>query len=563
MAGFSIGRIAMRVLAALVLLTSARAAFASIGAIGQPVPVCVARAEPGMTAEMLLRRPGGFDCTTPQTEFGSGDFWVRSQPLDRVDTRSAHEIRIASLWQKRITLYALYGDGRIFRFSDDGRGASRHLQLGAMIQHQTPRSTAPLVRLLWHVEGSANLRGIVVGAHVATSYQAGLSNLRLGAIYAGFVGLCVALLIYNFALWAALRYRFQIPYGILVGALMLYAVSSSGALAWAFPGIDNNDRLRINYLLLAVSGAAAVAFARSFFEERVFAGWLRPASHVVTAAVLAPAAALAIFAPAGLRLLDRAYATGFVLLVSIIVPVLWRAWQRRSNFLWLFAVGWATPIAFAAVRIANNFNLIPWSFWLDNSTIAAMVVEALVSTLAVAYRMRLLSRERDDARIQEAAARLLADTDPLTGLLNRRAFLREAIGRTGDQTLLIADIDHFKRVNDTLGHDGGDEVLRLFARALKAAAPPGALVARIGGEEFAIVAAAEAGLEAEPILARLRAERMPFDLTVTASIGTCAGPLETEAQWKLLYRFADRALFDAKADGRDRARSALAVAYAA
>jgi diguanylate cyclase (GGDEF)-like protein len=193
----------------------------------------------------------------------------------------------------------------------------------------------------------------------------------------------------------------------------------------------------------------------------------------------------------------------------------------------------------------------------------AMTLEALISALAVAYRIRLLSRERDDARIQEAAARLLADTDPLTGLLNRRAFLREAIGRTGDQTLLIADIDHFKRVNDTLGHDGGDEVLRLFARALKAAAPAEALVARIGGEEFAIVAAIEAGLEPEPILARLRAERMPFDLTVTASIGTCSGPLETEAQWKLLYRFADRALFDAKAEGRDRARTALAVAYAA
>ncbi|HEU4959414.1 MAG TPA: diguanylate cyclase [Sphingomonas sp.] len=545
------------------LLTSARAAFAEVGAIGQPVAVCVTRAEPGMTAEALLHQRGGFDCTTPQTDFGSGDFWVRSEPLDRIDMRSPHEIRIASLWQDRVTLYALYGDGRIFRFSDDGHGASRHLQLGAMIQHQTPPSTVPLVRLLWHVEGSANLRGILVGAHVATAYQAGQSNLRLGAIYAGFVGLCVALLIYNVALWGALRYRFQIPYCILLGALLLYAFSSSGALAWTFPGIDNNDRLRINYLLLAISGAAAVAFARSFFEKRVFAGWLRPASHAVTVAVLAPAIALALVAPTGLRLLDHAYAAGFVLLVLMIVPVLWRAWRRRSNFLWLFAVGWAAPIAFASVRIANTLNLIPWSFWLDNSTIAAMTLEALISALAVAYRIRLLSRERDDARIQEAAARLLADTDPLTGLLNRRAFLREAIGRTGDQTLLIADIDHFKRVNDTLGHDGGDEVLRLFARALRAAAPVDALVARIGGEEFAVVAAIEAGLEPEPILARLRAERMPFDLTVTASIGTCSGPLETEAQWKLLYRFADRALFDAKAEGRDRARTALGVAYAA
>ena len=120
MAGFSIGRIVVRVLAAFMLLTSARAAFASVGAIGQPISVCVARAVPGMTAERLLRQEGGFDCTTPQTAFGGGDFWVRSQPLARIDARSPHEIRIASLWQKRITLFALYGDGRIFRFSDDG-----------------------------------------------------------------------------------------------------------------------------------------------------------------------------------------------------------------------------------------------------------------------------------------------------------------------------------------------------------------------------------------------------------------------------------------------------------
>ncbi|MDQ9783052.1 GGDEF domain-containing protein, partial [Serratia marcescens] len=139
------------------------------------------------------------------------------------------------------------------------------------------------------------------------------------------------------------------------------------------------------------------------------------------------------------------------------------------------------------------------------------------------------------------------DTDPLTGLFNRRAFLRHAIGREGDQILLLADIDHFKRVNETIGHDGGDEVLRVFARTLRLSVPPEALVARIGGEEFAIVTPAGLAVEAEDILARLRAARMPYDLSVTASIGTCTGPLARETDWKALYRGADRALFEAKA----------------
>lgn len=61
-------------------------------------------------------------------------------------------------------------------------------------------------------------------------------------------------------------------------------------------------------------------------------------------------------------------------------------------------------------------------------------------------------------------------------------------------------------------------------------------------------------LHASTLLDRLRQERMPFDLSVTASIGTCIGPLATEIDWKAMYRCADRALFEAKATGRDRVR---------
>lgn len=555
MAGESFSRMIVRVLLALALTMCAAAAHAQIGMIGSEIPVCVMRAQPGLIPARLLHQRGGFDCTTPQTRFGRGDYWVRSAALNEADTGSPREVRIASLWQTKVTLYALYANGGISKFVIDGRTASRQLQMGAIIQQELPQGPVPLVRLLWHVEGSANLRGILIGAHVSDANRAAHVNLVLGSLYAAFAGMCIALLIYNLALWGALRHGFQLAYCIMIAALLGYAITSSGALAWAFPVMHNNDRLRINYVLLAISAASAVGFARSFFEERVFSGWLRPASAVGMVAVLMPATLFAVFAPHAIWAIDRLYAITFVGLITMVVPVLWRAWRLRSNFLWAFALAWTAPVAFASLRILGNLHIIAWRFWLDNSTLMSMAAEALISSLAIAYRIHLLSRERDEARIRETAQRLLADTDPLTGLLNRRSFLREAIGRDGAQTLLVADIDHFKRVNDTLGHDGGDEVLRLFARALRAAAPTGALVARIGGEEFAVIAPEIARLDPDAILARLRAERMPFDLTVTASIGMCTGPLTTEAHWKLLYGIADRALFAAKADGRDRARS--------
>jgi diguanylate cyclase (GGDEF)-like protein len=252
---------------------------------------------------------------------------------------------------------------------------------------------------------------------------------------------------------------------------------------------------------------------------------------------------------------DRLFALGFVLLIASIIPILYRAWRQGSHFLWLFVIAWAAPISLAMARTAYNLNLLSYSFWLDNSTIVSMAIEALLSSLAIAYRILLLSRERDAAREQEIAARLLADTDPLTGLLNRRAFLSRAIGRAGNQSLLLIDIDNFKRVNDTIGHDGGDEVLRVVARILRATTNPEALVARIGGEEFAVVTSSDRPIEPETILAGFRSGRMPFDLAVTASIGMCSGPLTRETDWKTLYRSADRALYEAKAAGRDRVRA--------
>ena len=537
---------------ATVFSLTAAPATAQVGIIGQAVPVCVARSAPDLTPRALLAGQGRFDCDPLQKKHGAGDFWVRSGVLNR---SGPLDIRMVSLWQRGVTLHALYADGTIVSQALGQHGIARHMQLGAILEQALPARDSPLVRLLWHVEGAANLRGVVREARIATPEESARSNLVMGAVYAGFAGLCIALLCYNLALWVALRHRFQLVYCAMVLALLLYAFSSSGALSWVWPNIGNNDRIRINYLALGLSSVAALAFARAFFEPRVFAGALGRLVTLACATMLTATLCYTLFAPYDVWLFDRCYSWAFVAQMAVIAPILWRAWATRSNYLWLFALAWAAPIALACLRIASSLSLIRWSFWLDNSTILSMTVEALLSSLAIAYRMRLLSLERDEARDGETAARLLADTDPLTGLLNRRAFLHRAIGREDEQVLMIADLDHFKRVNDTIGHDGGDEVLRVFARTLRQSLPSEALVARIGGEEFAIVMPVAVAIEPREILAQLRAGRMPYDVCVTASIGMCSGPLLRETDWKALYAAADRALFEAKSAGRDRVRA--------
>ncbi len=541
----------LAVLIAAIAVMIAHPAQAQINVVGDPVSICIARAKPGMTPATLLAGQAQFDCSSRQTSLGPGDFWVRSAPLSRTGPL---RIRSMSVWQKRVSLYAQYADGTVLANTLDDHAASRHIALGAIIEQALPARPAPLVRLLWHVEGSPNMRAILRDPRIATPDESERFNLAMSAVYAAFAGLCIALLCYNFAVWTALRHRFQLAYCAMVAGLLLYAFSTSGALAWAWPSIANTDRIRVNYLTLGLSSIAAFAFARAFFEPRVFAGRFGRIAAGASISMLGATLAYVLFAQYNVHLFDTLYCWAFVGQIAVIPPILWRAWTMRSNYLWMFAVAWAAPIGLASLRVANSINLIGSSFWLDNSTILSMSLEALLSSIAIAYRVRLLSAERDAAREGEIAARLLADTDPLTGLLNRRAFLQQAIGRAGEQTLMIADLDHFKRVNETIGHDGGDEVLRVFARTLRQSLPSDALVARIGGEEFAIVTPSAFAVEPGEILARLRAGRMPYDVSVTASIGTCSGPLLRETDWKALYACADRALFEAKSAGRDRAR---------
>ena len=527
---------------------------------GVAIPLCIAPARAADVAAKMFGASGRFACDGPQTRFGAGDFWALSPPLATIPGIAGRtRVRVSSVWQDTLTLYALYPGGAMRAWRLDQTGISRHLQLGTMIEWRLPPGAGTPARLMWRIENAGNLRGIVLAPRLATAQESVDANIEMAAVYAGFVGLCFALLIYNLAMWGALHHRFQLVYCAMVFWLMLYAISSSGALAWAFPGIANNDRLRINYVLLSGVVMAALMFSRTFFVARVSAGWVgRVANHALAALALATVALVAL-APWQLRVTDSLYSLAFggVLLAS--VPILYRAWRQQTRHLWLFGVAWTAPFLFALLRLMSNLDLIPWSFWLDNSTILAMAFEAVVSTLAISYRIRLLSQERDAAIERELVAARLADTDPLTGLLNRRAFLRHAIGSAGDQTLLIVDIDHFKRINETIGHDGGDEVLRLFARTLRQTAP-GALIARMGGEEFAILSPAIDAVPADSVLARLRAARMPFDLSVTASIGVCTGPVTAETEWKTMYRQADIALFEAKQAGRDRARFALKAA---
>ena len=167
-----------------------------------------------------------------------------------------------------------------------------------------------------------------------------------------------------------------------------------------------------------------------------------------------------------------------------------------------------------------------------------------------------------------------SETDALSGLLNRRGFERQAsrasvqaIEQGMPVSLVIADIDHFKSINDNFGHATGDRVISTFARFLRSALSAHHVAGRIGGEEFAIVLPGTnlvaARLFAEGVRGTaggLYVEGLPQSLRFTASFGV-AELARGESLSDLMQR-ADQALYDAKKSGRDRVRVASNSALA-
>lgn len=158
-----------------------------------------------------------------------------------------------------------------------------------------------------------------------------------------------------------------------------------------------------------------------------------------------------------------------------------------------------------------------------------------------------------------AGAHAASETDPLSGLANRRGFNRQAeqLTRSAEQgrpvSVALFDLDHFKKVNDTYGHAIGDLVIADFGALLREHAPPGALVARLGGEEFVMLQAAvpvqAAWSHAEAI--RMRAESSTYENRPAPTVsGGVAQLLPGESLGDLLRR-ADRACYQAKQEGRN------------
>jgi len=237
---------------------------------------------------------------------------------------------------------------------------------------------------------------------------------------------------------------------------------------------------------------------------------------------------------------------------------------------WTRVAAYTVVVTLAVTIVAVTGGYLRGEFLNDGVHWSDLVVSAMLGTLLTAPIAGILFYKIEQLRIANDKLRVYAATDHLTGALSRGAFTGEVERLLNTPTgngpsvgsLLVIDVDRFKRINDSYGHQQGDLVLRLIAAAIRANVRGFDRVGRLGGEEFGVFLVEAAPEYAFEVAERLRLAILNLDFTPEADAGTRSASqlsisvgvstADEETQFSELYRRADKNLYDAKNGGRNR-----------
>ncbi|MBR0567098.1 GGDEF domain-containing protein [Azoarcus sp. L1K30] len=536
------------------------------GSLGLSAGVYVER-DKVLTIEDALSRleRGEFEpagVAVPKFGIGAGPVWLHLSVENRGMESVARRLLAGVSWIDRLDVY-MVERGRVVSdwLAGDGDARWQHPlgNLGYAFDHTfAPGTTDILLRAQTADPMVLPLR--LLSAEDATAWMR-LQDYGYGMLY----GFLLALIAYNAVLFASLRDPNYLNYALYLGAFIVVNLGYTGrGYEWLWPQYAGLQQYVI-LVLMVVFGYTGLRFARRFLElERVSPR----ADRAVRLFANAGLCAIALSAVFEQRALAALVAFVFVLLFSVAMVGLGLLCSRRGKGDAHYFLAGAVVAMFGAATTALAVWVgLPYSETLFHVAELGIVIEGSLLALALAYRMRLIQT----ARMQ---AEHLSRTDPLTGLLNRRAFLDSAGAawstavRSGRPlSVIVIDLDHFKTINDTFGHETGDRVLVAVAEVLRKSCRRGDFSARWGGEEFILILpetdAGQAMAMAERLLADIRAATVPekvSGLRLSASLGVAERHRHDALE--ALIREADGFMYRAKQRGRGRVHGAQSDADA-
>jgi len=506
--------------------------------------------------------PPPFSCIGDPQGYQRGSLWLRANVATYpVDSRNlvllVHHSRF-----DRLKVSFTYADGRSLSQEVSSGNFGSHWRTGGQIAFEAPLrdarllsitmrfdrlASANLLRMRMMTRGEANVQATALSISVA----AALTLLLIGALY-------------NTTLAFSLRRQFPLWQAAWAGCMLVWGTMWSQLHLFIFPGLAGAVSAQTCTALSCLAVTMAAFSAVMALDRQVLPELMRRITLTLAAAVAILGIPLTFMRQGPIETMAAVLGALILgVLIGVALCLGW-AWRRGSVEARTFAGAWSLPmLALGSVQFVDTNTI----FWGGGSQLLVLFAAAWQTLWLAAAASRTHARlriEHDRARRAEAQAHELARRDPLTGLRNRRGFVEAAapmfdVNRSGASplALLLLDIDKFKRINDTHGHDAGDMVLVTIGNRIARWEGDMCKVARLGGEEFALMVAGMDGFALHRFAQSVRkgiaecnhAEAIG-EGPVTVSIGVAEATPDSD--FRELYRHADEALYSAKHEGRDR-----------
>lgn len=532
---------------------------------GDPLEVTLLPAELGDAAELVIS--GSLDSRFEAYEYrkarGRGSaFWLRLMPAqafvsDGAPALTVHKGRHLSL--------------RVF-----ANRAGSAVELPAATALPSFRGEHTLVYALPSAPASGTpLYARVEAAGIgAEKLQFALSPLDTilaeGATQARMItlafGALMAMSLAALLIWFVLKDRMFVLYAALFSLQALYIAFHSGqGFDWPVLGLALPLHAHAWNVPAALSGAAACLFVREIADLRHYSpwvfrifGWLAAAYVVLAFANFARAFGLG----ATIAAIGNVMFVGTAVFTLVVAFLAWRRGNRAAGW---FLLAWGLLEVFT-ISTAATFLFSNAQPLLYYGLPLSMVAAAILIALGVADRLREQRRALTDAERR-------AQTDPLTGVLNRRSLIERlnaaclrAQARELPIALLFIDLDHFKVINDTRGHQAGDACLRAIIAPIEVELRQSDVIGRYGGEEFVVILSSADVHSAHAIAQRIRERVAELEIQgfgvpirLTCSIGVATS--DALGVWgEALVASADAAVYMAKNAGRNQVYVALPAA---
>jgi diguanylate cyclase (GGDEF)-like protein len=503
-----------------------------------------------------------FACTGTPSGYQDGSLWISADPRDVTRQSDGLALLVRQSRFERLTVLFIGTDGAIVRQSVRRGDYGDRWRVGAQVVFVPPRGGAGLDRVVLRFDHLASVG--LMRARMMPVSLAGRDVSIASALIGGALTLLLLGAVYNLSLAAAVKRQFLAWHGLWAGTVFVWGMLWSQFALWFVPGVAGTSASQLSTLLACIAVVVATISAVTALDPKVVPRRLRIVTLCLGGLVLALGIPASLIQNELLDMLGPILSStlvGDLIAVALCITLAWRAGNVEARDL---AYAWAVPML--TLGITEFVDLGDWLFG-GGSQIAVLFACAFQTvwlSIATTARLARLRVERDAARAAESEMGELANRDPLTGLLNRRGFIertRQLFGRPEQAdvefALLLVDVDHFKPINDDFGHEVGDEVLCTIAGRLKLWERELCTAGRLGGEEFVLGVSGLSAFALGQFADQLRVDLGSCDhgdvtkyRRVTVSIGVAAGRAATTFQ--KLYGMADRALYEAKRNGRDR-----------